>query len=338
MTVRILRQPMTGLFSLLFIVSTAPAFAVVGPDYPQACLATLRTAVEAGTFSVTAPEQSIDLPTINGAQGAQGFAIGQRPAIVSVGRFPCGGSQSITVLRIRDSFNLMFPHTMQFPRLTAVQGAAHAELNAVAAGDAGSDAAPAPAIGFDTYAALENQFGEIDFSKAFRLSVSAYPDSAATTFDVPNFAPTPATEPDAFGPRPINGRYAGNYFDPARSGEGIIIEIGDVPGQHGQHFLQFSWFTYDNEGKPFWISGGGNFDDGDKSLHMPAAFRGGGRFAGARAASTLTLWGTVDVAFDDCNTLQLRYQANDGLPANVPAGSGRLEWRRLTGISDYSCN
>ena len=44
---------------------------------------------------------------------------------------------------------------------------------------------------------------------------------------------------------------------------------------------------------------------------------------------------TVD--FPDCNSMHFTYQANAGLPASVPQGSGSRTWTRLTGINGLGC-
>ena len=80
-----------------------------------------------------------------------------------------------------------------------------------------------------------------------------------------------------------------------------------------------------------------DFLEGDTHVHMPAIYLGGGRFAGRKAATEASSWGTVDMEFVNCNTLRIAYNANAGLPPSVPSGSGQLEWRRLTSVSGYHC-
>lgn len=139
-------------------------------------------------------------------------------------------------------------------------------------------------------------------------------------------------------PLEINRRLVGNFCDPAKSGEGIIVEIGDFgppqAGERQRRYLQCNWFTYDNYGRPFWISGATEFKEGDTHVRMPAIYRGGGRFAGSKAATDVTPWGTVDLEFADSNTLRIGYSANAELPPSVPGGSGQLEWKRQTDVSD----
>jgi len=312
----------------------------IGAAYPLACRDEVRTlgysiATRVGTAMLT-------LPVLD-----RGFGDGHRPADIEVSRYACGGVASVPIITIDDhaTWSGFPPPSMLYPELRATQEGRTVTLVSVAVrtgrrilpGNIGEIGISGLAT---SLAALEVPSGDMDLNRPFVLTVvDPYDPAHFTTINVPGFEPTPATYPNAYGPRVISGRYAGNYFDPARPGEGIIVEIGDVPGQARMHFLQFSWFTYDNFGKPFWISGGGNFTDGDRHLHMPAAFRGGGRFAGAQAATALTTWGSVDMEFTDCDTLVFSFSGGSpAFPPNVPRGMAQLQWKRLTGISGYSCN
>ncbi|MEO8672375.1 MAG: hypothetical protein ABI411_13750 [Tahibacter sp.] len=311
-----------------------------GPAAPVACIDEVRTL---GTSLLTkVATVPLNLPVLN-----FGIVDGRRFASIDVLRHACGGSQSAVIVSIDDhaTWSGFPPPTMLYPEFRATQDGHVATLTAVSLAS-GHRIAPKSignigisGLGLWSFASLEVASGEVDLNRAFVLTVvDPFNPAGFNAVSVPAFQPTPATYPNAYGPRRINGRYAGNYFDPARPGEGIIVEIGDVPGQAGKHFLQFSWFTYDNSGNPFWISGGGNFSDGDRQLQqMPAAFRGGGGFAGSNAADSLTIWGTVDMEFSDCDSLDLSYVGKRGLPSDVPTGIGRLHWKRLTAISGYSC-
>ncbi|MEO8672376.1 MAG: hypothetical protein ABI411_13755 [Tahibacter sp.] len=323
---------------LLFTGIGASTDAAAG-DFPAACFDYARI-IASSEGDSSALVQTLSLPALVASNTPASFAVGERNVSVSVRRYACNATKSILVLGFEDTDNLSGARTLLFPKLTAELGDKTEELVAFALED-GSLVSPdfVGWIGSRSSFALVPRFSSMDLNRSLRLRVTASQGAGQTaTFDIPEYTPTPQTTPDAFGARVISGRYAGNYFDATRSGEGIIVEIGDFSGQPGSHFLQFSWFTYDNEGKPFWISGGGNFADGDKHLHMPAAFRGGGLFAGTKAAETLSIWGTVDIEFSDCNTLQLDYASAGKFAPNVPVGSGHLEWQRLTGISNFGCN
>ncbi|MEO8671608.1 MAG: hypothetical protein ABI411_09870 [Tahibacter sp.] len=316
--------------------------------YPKACLDALRSSPqpvwEHDLFQHEFPAR-MSLSAV-GTDSDGGYAVTAHEVSMDMKRYPCGGDTSLVVLRIADPLDAFNMHTfdtneLMFPRLSAeqegmvsrVRGVSLYNKDNVYAGDRNR-------IGYDTSYALEIEDGHVDLNLPFTL-IASQPEGKlgdSARLSVAPFRPTPETSPDAYGARPVNGRYAGNYFDPDKPGEGVTIEIGDVPDKEKTHYLQFSWFSYDSEGKPFWISGGTNFLDGDKHLRMPVAIRGGGRFGGARRADALTSWGTVEMEFSDCSTLSLDYSANADLPQSVPGGQGHLQWQRLTGISGFACN
>ena len=73
--------------------------------------------------------------------------------------------------------------------------------------------------------------------------------------------------------------YSGVWFDPARSGEGIVIEELDDPIGHWQSGAQrvlVSWFTYDTNREPLWIVGQGEVL-ADNAVRVRDAYVGSGR-------------------------------------------------------------
>ncbi|MEO8673614.1 MAG: hypothetical protein ABI411_20060 [Tahibacter sp.] len=341
----VIKKLMRTLCAMLALsASTVPLHAAaIGPNYPKACLDSISPYRWVSTGPILASD-SVSLPYLSTTGSATPPVPAHRVAQFVVTRIPCGGGKSALLLGIYDdiSYTLIPPPALLYPVLSAIQGGNvstliahfpgydHRLTSLINVGDL-FHGSPDP---------LEISSGVVDLNAAFDLVVQdPFLPGNRRVISVPAYEPTPATYPDEYGPRPISGRYAGNYYDPARAGEGIIVEVGDMPlPQFDQHFLQFSWFTYDNEGKPFWISGGANFTDGDKHLHMPAIYRGGGGFAGAQAADSAPHWGTVDIEFNDCNSVHLSYSADPGAPKNVPGGAGELRWQRLTGISGHACN
>jgi len=69
---------------------------------------------------------------------------------------------------------------------------------------------------------------------------------------------------------------------------------------------------------------------------VTVAYATGGGFGGGPAATNAS-WGTLIVDFPDCNSMHFSYQANSGLPAGVPQGSGSRTWTRLTSINGLTC-
>lgn len=300
-------------------------------DFPAACIASLRSEVLDNAPAVVWSGQA-SLPVFE-SDGR--FADVAEP--VSLWRVGCGGSQAALQLRLGQWSDPLLDSHVSLPRLSVRQGLREVEIAAlrlsypsppqmpVAMAAGARNASPGMFV-------LDSAGKDVNLNGALTL-VARHPVTGAEllTLDIP------AHVPEAPSARPINGRYTGNFFDPLKPGEGIVVEIVDLP-EPAHHYLQFSWMTFDNDGRPFWISGGGDFHDGDSHLHMPAIYRSGGRFGGRKAADRSAEWGSIDLEFADCNTLHLGYAANSGLPSQVPGGKGELQWLRLTGVSGYRCD
>jgi hypothetical protein len=121
----------------------------------------------------------------------------------------------------------------------------------------------------------------------------------------------------------VDARYSGQWFDPARNGEGIALEVLD-----DGHALVYM-FTYPPPGAPgqqAWLIGVGDvigngieFTDVQRGSLAP-----GGTLQSAH-------WGRIGLVFDDCSTGRMRW---DG-----PAEWGSLEVpiTRLTAFSGLDC-
>ncbi|MGA9341130.1 MAG: hypothetical protein WBV61_02200 [Rhodanobacteraceae bacterium] len=151
-------------------------------------------------------------------------------------------------------------------------------------------------------------------------------------------------------PLPITGGMTSNWYDPAHSGEGIVVQIAAFPpnsdGSVSREFV-FDWFTYDSNGNPFWISGNATIDPGDPtSVTVPAIFSVEGGFAGDFGAeATQVPWGTVTFSFPDPNHMTVDYASlpmfdapPPPIPNGVPSGSGTLHYERLLNIDGLACN
>jgi hypothetical protein len=335
MIVRIIALSILGAIA----TSRSPsAMADVPPlDFPAACLSSLLD----GLFWVQDPgswKGVALLPAYGGSSHYQD---------VSFWRVGCGGGKAALQMRMGSWWDDLGGVFVKMPRLTVRQNGREVDIGAMGLVPGAFPQTPAPIAAGILPATSPGNFvltsggADVDLQGAMTMLVRN-PDSGevALTLDIPAYASVPT-------PLPLDGRLVGNFYDPAKSGEGILVEIVDLGlnGPQGQppiyrrrQYLQYSWFTYDNEGRPFWISGGGEFLEGDMHVHMPAIYRGGGGFAGGKAPTDITSWGTVDMEFADCNTLRIGYNGNAGLPSNVPSGSGQLEWKRLTGVSGNRCD
>lgn len=120
---------------------------------------------------------------------------------------------------------------------------------------------------------------------------------------------------------------SGAWFDPARSGEGWIVEALD----DGRAAL--TWFSFDPAGRPAWLFGIGELDA--DTLRVDSLQRLEGTRFGANfdpAALRASTWGRLQLDFSDCDGGTVRYVAND------PAwGSGDYRVQRLTRLFGPGC-
>ena len=124
---------------------------------------------------------------------------------------------------------------------------------------------------------------------------------------------------------------SGSWYDPARSGEGLIVQY--LPD--GRALVV--WFTYPPAGaageQAWLITDLGNVEG--RKLKFNTVYQPqGGVFGEAfnPTAITNTVWGTLELEFRDCNTATLRYTG----PAAF--GSGTRNLTRLTALDQLECN
>ncbi len=200
-----------------------------------------------------------------------------------------------------------------------------------------------PLVNSDVFV-LENFYGDsvqFDYNQPFVLTVDTLntnDPNRYTTFSLPVY--NPAQYSEASLPLPISGYMTGAWFDPAHSGEGIQIEVGEqgTPGTANDRYIVAAWYTYDSTGAPYWLYGAGSFTDGDTSASIPMQFTSGGGFAGTfGSTANFQDWGTVNVQFPDCNAMKFSYLPLPGLPSGVPSASGTKTWTRLTQMNGLTC-
>lgn len=211
--------------------------------------------------------------------------------------------------------------------------------------------APDPNTYFsDTYAAsplydsnvyvFENLFGATgDYNGGYNVLIDnliANDPNRQTAFHVLDYNAN--QYPAASQPLPITGYMTGNWYDPAHSGEGIQVEIGEIEGT-STRYIVIAWYTYDSSGTPYWLFGSAGFTAGAQSVTISQmAYSSNGGFAGNfGAAATQALWGSLTVQFPDCNSLHFTYQSTGGLPAGVPTGFGTRNWTRVTQMNGLAC-
>jgi len=89
----------------------------------------------------------------------------------------------------------------------------------------------------------------------------------------------------------------------------------------------------------FCLFGQGGFDAGDRTATLTVVYATDGGFAGNFGPNaTNHPWGTMTIVFTTCGTLRFQYQANAGLPSDVPQGSGTKTWTKLFGQNGLTCD
>jgi hypothetical protein len=124
-----------------------------------------------------------------------------------------------------------------------------------------------------------------------------------------------------------NAGLSGSFFDPARNGEGLIVEWltnGDV---------LVVFFTYDTEGNQLWLFG--QAPSNGKSVTLtasyPTSFTAWGRGFNADDVS-LESWGTFTLTWTDCNTMTFDYNSTvEGY------GAGTRNYTRLSTLAGVNC-
>lgn len=272
---------------------------------------------------------------------------------VRLWRIPCSSSgqffDAVTLLAIdRDSANEGNDNRYPlFPGLRVTQGVnrrllvrAAEEPNTVVS----HVFADVPLINSGTYV-LENfptadaRTARWDFNNQFTLTfLNFFNGDPGQDITVPAYNPTQSTYPTAFQNVPITGYLAGNWYDPAHSGEGMLVQVFDLPNTTRRLFT-FAWFTYGTDGRPVWLFGASQFDaDSRGPLAVPTIYQSGGGFAGNFGPTAQsTSWGTVTFRFPTCYSMTFDYRSTLNIPG-VPSGSGtRTSWVRTVDSNGMTC-
>lgn len=131
----------------------------------------------------------------------------------------------------------------------------------------------------------------------------------------------------------LTDAYAGVFFDPARSGEGVQLHFGMLDGVR---VLLLAVYTYDTIGNPMWLVGAAPVDAGSAGPHVVAVDRArGARFGTAFDPAEVVRehWGTIAVRFLDCDHIALAFDSVLPGFAATPA-----RWTRVAPRgSDVTC-
>lgn len=127
----------------------------------------------------------------------------------------------------------------------------------------------------------------------------------------------------------VDGHMSGNWYDPARSGQGIQLEFTDQ-----NNTAIAVWFVFGPDGGQNWIYAQGTYDSTKASVTLQATMKTGARFPPLFKPSDVqsTSWGSITLAFTDCNNGTLSW--NSTLPGYA---IGSMPLSRLTSIRGTKC-
>jgi hypothetical protein len=185
--------------------------------------------------------------------------------------------------------------------------------------------------------------GYFTFDDAFTLQLDPKVTGVSPVdLNILAYNPTPTSYPDAYNPLPIDGYMGTAWYDPAHSGEGILVEVVDnyISATVAPTTRTFfaAWYTYDQLGLPFWITAQGTFPIGATSVTTPGYYQTGGGFAGNFGSSTTTnVWGTLTFSFPNCAEMDFSFNGQTDAQTNGPGGSGTRTWQRQVDNNGMTC-
>lgn len=323
--------------------------------YPPSCASYPLPDTPSGSFrqSVTVP-----LYTRDGA----GNAGAPENATITIWRVPCsssgaetpynfdGGYNSMMLMRIdRSSSDQNVVPTM--PLLTSSQsttgGPTAAYVRAAQDPNTVASELPFDATIFATSSVyvLENyndpnNLGLTFFDYQFTFKIDPVLDnncSGCATIGVPDYQPSTGGDPGAFQNLVIDGYMSSAWYDPAHSGEGIMVQIYNNPGD-ATRTLFAAWYTYDDNGIPFWLAIQGTASVNSNTFsNVPVYYYSGGGFAGNFNGVTQHTWGTMNIRFPNCSQMDFDFNGAASDIAGGPAGQGSRSFHKLADINGLNC-
>jgi hypothetical protein len=323
-------------------------------SYPPSCAADpLPTAPTGFTYTV-----QVALYTRSVTTGDPGTPEG---ATITLWRMACSSSGNLTPYNIDNGPNSMLMMRIDrssngqdflptFPFITAVQqggnGPATAFVRSAQEPNTVRSEVPFDAAisAQSSVFVLENypdtSFGYTYFNNDFQLLIDPVIDANCTgcgVINVPGYVPDQQHYPAAFLNLPIDGYMSSAWYDTAHGGEGLMAQIYDN-ADHATRTLFAAWYTYDDNGIPFWLSVQGVAAYGSNTFsNVPVYYFTGGGFAGNFTSVTQHNWGTMNISFPDCTTMEFDFNGAADAVAGGPAGSGSRTFHRLADINGLNC-
>lgn len=181
------------------------------------------------------------------------------------------------------------------------------------------------------YSVMENAISADQYNDAFKLVVE---DTGGTgnvyEYDLP--ANNPALKPKR---KLLNGRMSGTWVAEGTSDQGFQLSIQEllINGSYTPHAF-LSWYTFDNEGNPLWLTGAGTFGVmGDSGVFLEMELVTNGEFLGSKKATRQPLHEAYLVV-ESCNRLGFRYDLDE-----LDLGRGAIYLKRVFSLetAGYAC-
>jgi hypothetical protein len=184
-----------------------------------------------------------------------------------------------------------------------------------------------------------NTLGLTYFDYDFNLTIDPVLDAnctGCTTISVRGYQPD-NSYPAAFQDLPIDGFMSSAWYDPAHSGEGIMVQVYNNPGD-ATRTLFAAWYTYDANGIPFWLAAQGTAAVGSNAFsNVPVYYYTGGGFAGNFNSVTQHVWGTMNFYFPDCSHMDFDFNGAASDIAGGPTGQGSRSFLKVADINGLNC-
>jgi hypothetical protein len=250
-----------------------------------------------------------------------------------------GGANGVLLMRIDRAANAPDDFLPTMPLLASSQQSATANVRAAAEPNTVISEVP-----FDTQIpvsatyVLENypdtMQGYTYFNYDFDLLLDpVFDDNCTGCADIGVQGYVPATLP----PQTIDGYESSAWYDTAHGGEGLLLQVFDNP-DNATRTLFAAWYTYDQNGIPFWMTAQGVAAYGSTTFaNVPVYYFTGGGFAGDFSGVTQNNWGTMSFTFPSCGELDLTYNGQTDPALAGPTGSGSLTYTRLADINGLNC-
>lgn len=128
----------------------------------------------------------------------------------------------------------------------------------------------------------------------------------------------------------LTGSLSGSWYDPARVGEGFIIEFGE---NNSGPVAVLYWFTH-RENEPYWLIGSKSYERGQKGITFDLVEVSGTGFGDDFNSKEIdqTDFGAISIEFDSCTSGIATWESLDGQ-------TGSFDLRRITeNLHEIGCD